>query len=304
MKKLGKKILLLTASLCTLFMLQSSAQSQKEKIKLLIIDGQNNHGNWPQTTQMMKGYLEETGLFVVDIATTPPEGSDMKDFSPAFSNYTVVLLNYNGDTWPQATNAAFESFVKNGGGVMSVHAADNAFPEWPEFNKMIGLGGWGNRSEKDGPYVYYNEAGKLVKDNGPGVGGSHGKFHSFKIVTRNKQHPITRGLPEVWMHSKDELYDRLRGPAEKMEVLVTAYSAKDQNGTGRNEPIMMAIRYGKGKIFHTTLGHANESQQCVGFITYLQRGAEWAATGKVTQKVPADFPGTDKISIRSIGEDK
>jgi type 1 glutamine amidotransferase len=83
-----------------------------------------------------------------------------------------------------------------------------------------------------------------------------------------------------------------------MEVLATAYSAKDQSGTGRNEPIMMAITYGRGKIFHTTLGHANESQQCIGFITYLQRGAEWVATGKVTQKVPAAFPGPDKISIR------
>ena len=288
----------LAVCLCMLYMQSTHAQSSREKIKLLIIDGQNNHNNWPQTTQMMKGYLEETGLFTVDIATTAPEGGDMGTFKPDFSHYKVVLLNYNGDAWPQTTNAAFESFVKNGGGVVSVHAADNAFPEWPEFNKMIGLGEWGNQSEKDGPYIYYDEAGKLVKDDSPGVGGSHGKFHAFKIITRNKQHPITKGLPEVWMHNKDELYDRLRGPAENMEVLATAYSAKDQNGTGRNEPMMMVIKYGRGKIFHTTLGHANESQQCIGFITYLQRGAEWVATGRVTQKVPVGFPGPDKVSVR------
>ena len=288
----------LAVCLCMLYMPGTHGQPLNEKIKLLIIDGQNNHNNWPQTTQMMKGYLEETGLFTVDIATTAPEGGDMGTFKPDFSHYKVVLLNYNGDAWPQTTNAAFESFVKNGGGVVSVHAADNAFPEWPEFNKMIGLGGWGNRSEKDGPYIYYDEAGKLVKDDSPGVGGSHGKFHAFKIITRNKQHPITKGLPEVWMHNKDELYDRLRGPAENMEVLATAYSAKDQNGTGRNEPMMMVIKYGRGKIFHTTLGHANESQQCIGFITYLQRGAEWVATGRVTQKVPVGFPGPDKVSVR------
>lgn len=298
MKNIAKIVVALAVCLCMLYMPGTHGQSSNGKIKLLIIDGQNNHGNWPQTTQLMKGYLEETGLFVVDIATTAPEGGNMENFKPAFNQYKVVLLNYNGDVWPQTTNAAFESFVREGGGVVSVHAADNAFPEWPEFNKMIGLGGWGNRSEKNGPYVYYDDAGKLVKDNSPGVGGSHGKFHAFKVVTRNKKHPITKGLPEVWMHNEDELYDRLRGPAENMEVLATAYSAKDKNGTGRNEPMMMTISYGKGKIFHTTLGHANESQQCIGFITYLQRGAEWVATGKVTQKVPGNFPGPDKVSVR------
>lgn len=270
----------------------------QNKIKVLIVDGQNNHDNWPETTPMMKGYLEQTGLFSVDVATTPAEKSPMDNFKPDFNKYKVVLLNYNGDAWPQSTNDAFESFVKNGGGVVSVHAADNAFPEWLAFNKMIGIGGWGNRSEKNGPYIYYDSTGKLVKDNTPGFGGSHGTFHPFKMVTRKKDHPITKGLPEVWMHSADELYDRLRGPGENMEILATAYSAKEERGTGRDEPIMMTITYGKGKIFHTTLGHGTESQQCVGFITYLQRGTEWVATGKVTQKVPADFPGADKVSER------
>lgn len=298
MKGSTKYILLwLIAGLCVWNIPYSAAQSVKKKINVLIIDGQNNHDNWPQTTEMMKGYLEETGLFSVDVATTPSPGQPMDRFKPDFQQYRVVVMNYNGDDWSPSTQQAFEEFIRAGGGMVSVHAADNAFPGWLEYNKMIGLGGWGHRNEKDGPYVYYDETGKRVVDNSPGIGGSHGKYHAFQVVIRNKKHPITRGLPEIWMHNEDELYDRLRGPAENMEILATAFSAKDQRGTGRNEPVMMVTRYGKGRVFHTTLGHGDESQQCVGFITFLQRGAEWVATGKVTQKVPATFPGADKISL-------
>ncbi|MBX2921279.1 MAG: ThuA domain-containing protein [Chitinophagaceae bacterium] len=298
MKQLYGRIGVLLLLLCVMHIQVLHAQPSKKKFSVLIIDGQNNHGNWPQTTQLMKGYLEETGLFTVDIATTPGEKQDMSGFTPEFKKYNAVVLNYNGDVWPPATQAAFESFVEQGGGVVSVHAADNAFPEWKAYNTMIGIGGWGNRSEKDGPYIYYDAGNKLVKDHTPGIGGSHGKFHAFQVKTRNRKHPIMKGVPEVWMHNKDELYDRLRGPAENMEVLATAYSAKEQSGTGRDEPMMMIIQYGKGRIFHTTLGHANESQQCAGFITFLQRGTEWVCSGKVTQKIPADFPSENEVSLR------
>ncbi len=136
-----------------------------EPMKALIVDGQNNHGVWPQTTKMMKSYLEETGLFTVDVATAAPKGTD-PNFKPEFSKYKVVISNfgYGAAPWPEETQKAFEEFVRNGGGFVVVHAADNSFPEWPAYNEMIGLGGWGNRSEKDGPYVYFDKDGKLVRD--------------------------------------------------------------------------------------------------------------------------------------------
>ena len=268
---------------------------------VLIVDGQNNH-DWKGTTPLLKRYLEETGLFVVDVATTSEKGEAV-GFKPEFKKYKLVVSNYNGAAWPKETQQAFEEFVRGGGGFVSVHAANNSFPEWSAYNQMIGVGGWGGRNEKSGPYVYWEEkAAKVVRDLGPGRGGSHGPQHPFLVETREPKHPIMAGLPDKWMHAKDELYDRLRGPAENITVLATAFSDSQKNGTGRHEPMLMTIPFGRGRVFHTALGHAganqHEAQHCVGFIVTFQRGAEWAATGAVTQKVPADFPGAKDVVLR------
>ena len=265
-------------------------------LRALIVDGQNNHA-WRETTPVLKKLLEETRLFQVDVATTPPQGGDMSAFRPDFSKYQVVVSNYNGEPWSAETNAAFEKFVRGGGGFVSYHAADNAFPDWREYNEMIALGGWGNRTEKNGPYARYRD-GKLVFDASPGRGGSHGKRHIFQVDMRDLAHPVSKGLPAEWMHNTDELYDRLRGPAKNIGLLATAFSKKDTGGTDENEPILFTVRYGKGRIFHTTLGHDVEAMRCVGFIVTLQRGAEWAARGKVTQKAPANFPRGGQVSVR------
>jgi type 1 glutamine amidotransferase len=162
---------------------------------------------------------------------------------------------------------------------------------------MIGVGGWRGRNEKSGPHFYYQD-GKLVPDAAPGFAGSHGARNPFKVVNQVTDHPITAGLPKEWMHVGDELYANMRGPGENMTVLSTAWSDPGNRGTGHDEPILMVIAYGKGRIFHTVMGHDLAALNCVGFMTSYQRGTEWAATGKVTQKVPRDFPSADKTSTR------
>jgi type 1 glutamine amidotransferase len=273
----------------------------EDKLKLLIVDGQNNH-NWKAMTPPMKASLENTGRFTVDVATTPDNKAPKEaweSFHPEFTKYDVVLSNYNGQAWPDRVQRDLENYVANGGGLVVVHAANNAFEKWPEWNKMIGLGWRGNNF---GARVTLDDAGQIVRTPaGEGPGAGHGPQHAYKVVVRDKEHPVTAGMPAEWMHAQDELYHGQRGPAEHMQILATAYSDKSKGGTGTNEPMVWVIPYGKGRVFTNVLGHVSGPNapaiECVGFQTLVARGAEWAATGKVTIPVPKNFPTEDKVSL-------
>lgn len=266
-------------------------------LKVLIIDGQNNHA-WQQTTPVLKKILEDTGKFTVDVATTPPKGGDMSAFHPDFSAYALVVSNYNGEAWPQDISRAFESWVKQGGGFVTYHAADNAFSKWKEYQEIIAVGGWGGRqSGANAPIARWRD-GRTVLDTTEGHCGRHGARKPFAITMRDPEHPIMKGLPTVWMHTADELYNSLCGPARELTILGTAFSDPENKGTGEQEPMLMAIRHGQGRIFHTTLGHDVAAMQSAGFIVTLQRGAEWAATGRVTLPVPPDFPTSGEVRLR------
>lgn len=288
------KLTLMAIALFTLGTIGSSLNAA-DKLNVLIIDGQNNH-NWKTTTPAMKSMLEETGRFTVEVFTAT--GAISEDRQPKFANYDVIVSNYYGQDWPETVRTAFTSYVRTGGGLVIVHAADNSFSNWADYNEMIGVGGWGGRNEKSGPMLYWQD-GKIVRDETAGNGGTHGANHEF-VVEMRTEHPILHGLPSKWMHASDELYAKMRGPATNLTVIATAFSAPDKGGTGKHEPILMVINFGKGRVFHTVLGHDTRSMNGTGFEVTLARGTEWAATGKVTLKPPkAEEMPADRVVTRA-----
>ena len=291
-----------SAVVAAVAMLVGSAIRAAAPIPVLILDGESGgpYHDWPRVTIALQRMLGEVGLFEVRVATAPAAGGDFAAFSPNFSAYATVVLNYDApdERWPAPLKTALESYVSAGGGLVSVHAADNAFPGWRAYNEMLGVGGWRARDERAGPYWYYRDD-VLVPDETPGPAGSHGKRIPFEVVVRDPTHPIMRGLPKLWMHGDDELYAHLRGPGNHMTVLATAFSDPANSGSGRDEPQLMVLSYGKGRIFHTTFGHDLRALSSADFAVTLQRGAEWTATGDVTQAVPKTFPTAETPSYRA-----
>ena len=194
--------------------------------------------------------------------------------------------------WPEPVKKAFVDYIHGGGGAVVIHAANNSFTGWKEYEQMVGLL-W--RGTNFGYSLYVDDDGKVVRvEPGEGRGMGHGGQYDWVMTTRDTEHPITKGMPLHWMHKKDELYHGQRGPAEDVHILLTAFSdpAPGKGGTGKNEPIVWWVPYGQGKVVTNVMGHVGslDPMQCVGFKMLLRRSVEWAATGQCTTPIPDNFP--------------
>jgi len=238
------------------------------KVKVLILTGVNNH-QWAATTPVLREILEQTGRFDVRV-NEEVRGNGAETFAP----YDVLLLNYNdmkhtaGPWWDDRARQALIEFVRNGKGLVSYHASNNAFWGWDEFDKMVG-GTWRETA-------------------------SHGPYHAYTVKIVDPDDPVTKGMPATFAET-DELYHRL-SMQPGIHLLATAWDDTKncwkgtQNcGTGKDEPLIWTLKYGTGRVFQTALGHDVKAMDSPGFRLTLVRGTEWAATGSVTIPVPADL---------------
>ncbi len=271
-------------------------------IKTLIVDGFSNH-NWRLNTAMIKGILKPTGLFDVSVSTAPSSQSDddWENWRPDFAAYDVVIQTCNdiggGPKWPQPVQQDFEQYVRNGGRVFIYHAANNAFPDWEAYNKIIGIG-W--RSSSQGVALAVSDTGEILRiPQGEGMDTGHGPRVNA-VITRLKEHPIHHGLPRKWLTPDIEIYYYPRGPAENIEVLSYAHDVE----TRMNWPMEWVVRYGEGIAYSSTYGHVwhddkqPERMRCAAVQTLIIRALCWLAGRKNLPPMPTDFPTASSISIR------
>lgn len=233
--------------------------SDKPSIKVLLISGSNNH-EWQKTTPEIQSILTQSSLFTVTI-TEKPDTLTSKSLQP----FQLILNNWN--IWPDkkcpwsfVTKATIMNFVKNGGGFVFVHAASSTNYDWPEFQNLAG-GTWGDTTK-------------------------HGKIAPFKVEFSSTLNPVTKGMSDFY--TTDELWvdTRINGSPN---VLAKAFAPASNSGSDELEPIILSQQVGKGRSFFLLLGHDDKTMKNLGFQTLLLRGSEWAATGKVTQKIPYEL---------------
>ena len=278
-----------------------SASLKADPIRVLIVDGFNNH-DWKLTTKQVRSFIEPTGLFEVSVSTAPAtnEAKGWDEWRPEFSKYDVVIQNCNniksGTVWPDEVKADFEKFVSDGGGVLMWHSANNSFAGWDEYSKMLGIG---YRKKDQGWAIRVGDDGSLMRiPPGEGANTGHGKRVDTLVKLRG-DHPIHEGFPREWMTEDTEVYFFPRGPAEDMEVLSYGYDPK----TKMNWPLEWVVNYGKGRVYSSSFGHSWKGEESpdrmrdVGMRTVAIRALQWLAKRDADFPIPDNFPTAEKVSV-------
>ncbi|MFO0956115.1 MAG: ThuA domain-containing protein [Isosphaeraceae bacterium] len=224
---------------------------------LLLSGGQRQHHGYRDQAFYLAGVLEDTGRYEV----TLNEDAALLT-TPALARYDIVVaLADRRDPefkYTEAQQKALLDFVRAGKGYVSIHGADNAAPDWlPEWREM--LGAVFSHDTKGGKYP----DGKVLKG-------------TYSIRITQPDHPITNGLDAFQL--KDELYYHLQMESGVEPLAVAQHDGKDW-------PVAWTRDFGKGKVFHTPLGHrdfGNDKDDPLrdpNLGKLVIRGIDWVAAG-------------------------
>ncbi len=232
---------------------------KEDLIKVLILSGKNNH-EWQKTTPLLVEIYKDSGLFTIKVSERP----DTLTYNE-LRKFDVIVSNWN--SWPdndfrltKEWEKDFQRYVKEGGGVVFIHAGASSFYSWNEYHQ-IGIGRWGKET-------------------------SHGEKTKGKVYGFDQTHPVTKGLRDFYI--VDEIWEKTDiYPGAKAIASVTATDEKD--GHLISEPSVFVTHFGKGRSFFTTLGHDERALLNTGLQAILLRAAQWTANREVTIEPPADL---------------
>ena len=235
---------LLALSLLAFVGAASAADVTPAPKKILLVTGQDYPGHkWRETAPVLAKDIAEDPRMRVTVTEEPKSlaGSDL-------AQYDAIVLHFMNweqpDPGPEA-RANLKRFVESGKGLMLVHFACGAFQGWDEFRNLAGR----SYDPKLRP---------------------HDPFGVFRVEIANKEHPITKGMQPF--ETTDELYTCLAGD-RPIDVLATSRSKVDE----KDYPMAFAFSYGKGRVFHSPLGHDAAAFSNPGAAELMRRGCAWAA---------------------------
>lgn len=221
---------------------------------LLLSGGARQHHGYREQALYLAGALEDTGRFEVTIA----EDAAIL-LTPAMAKYDILIVNADRRDpefkFNKEEQQALLDWVKAGHGYVSIHGADNAAPDWlPEWREMLG-----------GVFSHV------------GLPDSKTKKGRFTIKIVDTASPITAGLSDFEL--SDELYYHLQMKPGVEPLATTAHD-------GGTWPVAWTRVYGKGRVFHTPLGHRDfgpgkdDPLRNPNLGKLVIQGIDWVAEGK------------------------
>lgn len=160
----------------------------------------------------------------------------------------VVFLSTTGDVLDAAGKAAFERYIRFGGGFAGIHSASDTEYRWPWYGRLVGA--WF---------------------------ASHPAVQPAAVRVADPRNPATQGLPAVWART-DEWYNFRSNPRGTVHVLATLDEASYEGGAmGADHPIVWCREIDGGRSWYTGMGHTAESYSEPLFRLHILAGIEVAA---------------------------